>query len=1241
MTSHLLSQRPTLRRAILRPFTLRSVHHVYWSLLAGISVAILPVEGIQIQLLAALALLLGLNLMLLVLGTILVQLLPITHLAAYWLARRIDPTLPDFTGDLLLAAEFLGDPVRRWPYLLGCVGVLAAMAVVLIPVVRVADGIHRHLAGQRCRGQVFRDASGWRAGLLRTLGRVAVAAGGVLALTFLASLAQSPSLPSLGLVDPDPYAAIAPVHPAAAAEVGQGKGGPAVTVPAVATRNLAQVGTVFAFHVPWDPNSEISLRQHIAAIDVVIPEWFHLGRDLSISDARQPHVDEFLSQSKALVTPSISNLIGQDWNRQAVMELISSPATSERFINQILQLLRSGPYDGINLDFENLRPADRVLYRSFVEGLASRLHAAGFTISVDVSVGEPDSYDYAGLAAAVDHLVVMLYDEHYATGGPGPLASQGWYEQHLAALAGLPADKVVLGLGNYGYDWTQKGGTPAVSLTVPDALEIARAGGLEITWDPEQANPHYTYRDRSGVHQVWFLDAATTHNQVQRALASGFGNVGLWVLGSEDASIWSVFDEFPGSPGLLGRLSTVQNAPTVRHIGTGEILRIASTPVAGSRELVTRDGLITGEVYTKLPVPYRLARYGQASARQVVLTVDDGPDPRYTRQVLDILQARRVPAAFFVIGTNALKQPDLVRRMVADGHELGVHTFTHPDVSRVSDAQYGLELSLTQRVVQNLTGRSTVLFRPPAGIDLFNAAPEEYLPLLRAQARGYTVVGDAIDPKDWTTPSADAIVDRVLEQAAGGGVILLHDSGGDRSHTVAALPRIIDTLHAKGFQFTSIATLIGRSPADLMPPVPAAENTAVVYTQGAVELVQGASGIVGVLFFVAIALGVLRFIFLIVFSRRHARRPRRLDEGSTTPAAVSVVIAAYNEEAVICRTIQSVLASSQPVTEVIVVNDGSTDGTYAALRAAYGSDSRVRLLDQANGGKASAINRGFRAATSEIVVACDADTIVAPDAIGRLAARLSDPEVAAVSGNIKVGNVHNLLTRWQHIEYVVGFNLERRAFSELNAVTVVPGALGAWRRADVVACGLFADDTLAEDTDLTLALLRAGRRVTYEPRALAYTEAPADLASLQKQRYRWTYGTLQCLWKHRDLLFRGRNRVLGWIALPSMWVFQYCFQVLAPLADVVFLAGLASGQPQSVLLFYLVFLLVDYLAALHAFRLEGEHPGVLVWLWLQRIVYRFIIMIVIFKTIGAALRGIPVGWNKLARQGDVAVAATR
>lgn len=639
-------------------------------------------------------------------------------------------------------------------------------------------------------------------------------------------------------------------------------------------------------------------------------------------------------------------------------------------------------------------------------------------------------------------------------------------------------------------------------------------------------------------------------------------------------------------------------------------------------------------------MPYRLARYGEPGARQVVLTFDDGPDSQHTGEILDILDAERVPAAFFVVGANAIKHPGLVRRIVDEGHEVGVHTFTHPNVSHISDLRYNLELSLTQRLLQHLTGRSTVLFRPPSGVNPFSAAPEEYLPILRAQEQGYTIVGDTVDPKDWTKPAADGIVARVLDQAATGGVVLLHDSGGDRSQTVAALPRIIESLRAEGFEFVSVGALVDRSRDELMPLTPVAESPAIVYTQAAVELARGANTLVSILFFAATTLGMLRFAFLLVFSFRHSRRPPPARVGGSSPIKVSVVIAAYNEAAVICRTIRSALDSDYPLSEVIVVNDGSTDDTSAVIRAEFSTDHRVRLIEQRNGGKARAATRGFREATSEIVVACDADTIIDREAIGRLMAHFEAPDVAAVSGNVRVGNVRNMLTRWQYIEYVIGFNLERRAFSELNAVTVVPGALGAWRVADVAAGGYFGHDTLAEDTDLTLALLRAGHRVTYEPRALAYTEAPADLRSLQRQRYRWTYGTLQCLWKYRDLLFRGPNYVLGWVALPSMWLFQFGFQLIAPLADIVFLANLVGERSQTVLAFYLMFLTVDYLGALHAFRLERAPRGILVWLFLQRIVYRLIIMLVIMRTILAAFRGIPVGWNKLVRLGDVAPVAT-
>jgi cellulose synthase/poly-beta-1,6-N-acetylglucosamine synthase-like glycosyltransferase len=348
-----------------------------------------------------------------------------------------------------------------------------------------------------------------------------------------------------------------------------------------------------------------------------------------------------------------------------------------------------------------------------------------------------------------------------------------------------------------------------------------------------------------------------------------------------------------------------------------------------------------------------------------------------------------------------------------------------------------------------------------------------------------------------------------------------------------------------------------------------------------------------------------------------------------------VVVAAYNEENVIAKTIRSILQSDYPHLEVVVVDDGSKDKTATVVKETFGHDPRVRLIRQPNGGKSSAICRGFKEAKGEFVVALDADTMIDKDAIAMLVRHFQDDRVAAVSGNVKVGNVHNLLTTWQHIEYVTGFNLERRAYAALNCVTVVPGAIGAWRKKAVLDAGLFKDDTLAEDTDMTLTLLRQGYRVEYEDRAIAYTESPEDLRSLLKQRYRWTYGTLQCLWKHRGALFRWKHGALGFVALPSMWLFQYVFQPLSAIADVLFIMGLFGNEPAKIIGYYFAFLAVDLFASWWAFHAENESPRPLLWLFLQRVVYRQYMTYVVCKSLFSALKGVAVGWNKLRRKGSV------
>jgi cellulose synthase/poly-beta-1,6-N-acetylglucosamine synthase-like glycosyltransferase len=237
-----------------------------------------------------------------------------------------------------------------------------------------------------------------------------------------------------------------------------------------------------------------------------------------------------------------------------------------------------------------------------------------------------------------------------------------------------------------------------------------------------------------------------------------------------------------------------------------------------------------------------------------------------------------------------------------------------------------------------------------------------------------------------------------------------------------------------------------------------------------------------------------------------------------------------------------------------------------------------------------------------------------------------------VCGNVEVGNVRSWLTRFQAIEYVTSQNFDRRAFALLNCVSVVPGALGAWRREAVLAVGGYSADTLTEDADLTLTILRAGARIVYEPRAIGRTEAPESVSGLMKQRFRWTYGTYQCLYKHRKVFFRG---TLGWIGLPNMVVFQVLFAAISPIGDLVMVLSLFRADYGAFLAGYIAFLLMDVCGSLLAFVLDGKPVR---WLWMlliQRFTYRQLMYYVSLKAMVAAIRGARHGWRKLDRMGTV------
>jgi cellulose synthase/poly-beta-1,6-N-acetylglucosamine synthase-like glycosyltransferase len=345
----------------------------------------------------------------------------------------------------------------------------------------------------------------------------------------------------------------------------------------------------------------------------------------------------------------------------------------------------------------------------------------------------------------------------------------------------------------------------------------------------------------------------------------------------------------------------------------------------------------------------------------------------------------------------------------------------------------------------------------------------------------------------------------------------------------------------------------------------------------------------------------------------------------------------YNEELTAPKTVENLLRSDYPDFEIVFVDDGSKDNTYKNIEALYGNHPKVKVLSKPNGGKASALNYGIGFASGDILVCIDADTVLNPDAVSKLLAYFSDPIVAAVAGNVKVGNRNNLLTRWQSIEYITSQNFDRRAFDTLNAIMVVPGAIGAFRRDAVMKVGLFTTDTLAEDCDLTVRLLRSGYKIRTCNEALAFTEVPETLHMLMKQRFRWTFGIMQVFWKHHDQMFVRRNPNLGWVVLPNMLLFQLFLPILSPLVDITLLFSLFMPKGGVIVALYFGYYLLDLIISAIAFQFDGERftPRNVWNLFLQRILYRQVLWYVLLKGYLRAIKGELEAWGILKRTGNV------
>ena len=616
-----------------------------------------------------------------------------------------------------------------------------------------------------------------------------------------------------------------------------------------------------------------------------------------------------------------------------------------------------------------------------------------------------------------------------------------------------------------------------------------------------------------------------------------------------------------------------------------------------------------------------------------------------------------------LIGEEAQQNVGLMKRVVREGHEIGNHTYSHPDISEISNRQLDLELKLTERLFASKLGIQPLYFRPPYDIDEEPDTGDQAAPVESIQQAGYTIIGSKMDTNDWNEhprKSPAEITQTILDQLQTmkvkpqfrGSIILLHDGGGDRSATVAALPVLIDALRAHGYTIVPVSTLLGKTTADVMPKITFFQFLRAVPDSLAFSSMAFIGSFIMLMFYVGDILMSARLLIVGVFAViERLRRPHALASIGFNPR-VAVLIPAYNEETVIVRTIRSVLNSDYPNLHVIVIDDGSSDSTLDVARQAYAAEiaaGRVQVFTKPNSGKAASLNFALDRIAEDFYVGIDADTVIAPDAISKLIPHFEDPLVGAVAGNAKVGNRVNLWTRWQALEYITSQNFERRALDLFNVVTVVPGAIGAWRTAPVKAAGGYPVNTVAEDADLTMNLLEQQLKVVYEDRALAFTEAPIDAKGLMRQRFRWSFGILQAVWKHR--LAFVRNKAMGYFALPNILIFQMLLPLLSPFIDFMFLAGIAhyfvdrhyhpeaasAANFEKLVFYFLGFLVIDFVTSSVAFSLERRHPAnkgdgwLLFHIWLQRFAYRQLFSLVLFRTVKRAIDGKPFNWEKLER----------
>lgn len=1019
--------------------------------------------------------------------------------------------------------------------------------------------------------------------------------------------------------------------------------------PGEADRPRGAVQRVYAMLPSALPWAAQSLEQSCDVIDVIMPAWFdvQLGADqvevIGLEDDAREAMRGYVAarNGRIEVMPVVAF-------NQAIARLYGDPGGRSEIVAALTEFIeqvdKPGELAGLCIDASSLTEEGSSAFASVLRPLSEVMRVQGMRPCVALPGSAPDGMFVIANRFA-DVVIAKVFEEPWVGSAPQPIAADDWFDRRVGSVqSAVDVEKLVIAMGTFSVDWTSGSPKPKI-IPFAEAMALMVAAKTKPKYEPFAGNAQSVFVDAKGMqHRLWMLDAGSAHNQLMILKRRGVQSAAVWSLGYEDPGIWAVLDQAVKAKALSSdSLSNLVFANYVDRLGKGPFVAPVSMPVVGEREVMIdpQTNRIMAMEYTQLPQPSIVRLYGGGQTNKVVLTFDDGPHKIHTPATLAVLKSTNTPGTFFVLGSSAIKAPELVERILEEGHEIGSHTYSHPHMGDLSAGRAIVEVNSVQLLVNGITGKNMRLYREPYMRSGGPITSKEVASLMPLEKAGYIIAGMDIVPRDWLARPAEDLTKDIIAQVEenAGGVVLLHDGGGDQSEMVKALPVVIKTLREKGYVFTSMANFLETTPETLLPNAEGMQST---FNNVSFKAVGSGWSLLELVFWTVLVIGLVRAIILLILT---ALRKRHVGPDTSEAPSVTVVIPAFNEAKVIGRCIDYVLATQYTDFDVIVVDDGSSDDTYMAAMA-FADHPLVTVITQSNGGKAAAMNAALFETDSDVLICIDADSQLHPQAVGLMAAHFSDPKIGAVAGRVVVGNRTNILTRLQALEYITAQSIERRAKEVLNAITVVPGAIGAWRTNALMEAGIFSTETLTEDADMTMAIIRSDYRVVYEDRAVAVTETPATVSGLMAQRLRWCLGMMQAGWKHLGAIIEGRK--LGLISLPDLAIFGYLMPLIAPLADLFLLILIydyfAGGGtvPQddttlstgSFLLAYLALPIFEVITVAIAFKLDPkEDRRLMLLIPFQRIIYRQLLYFSVIRALWRAFSGSLANWGRGNRTG--------